>query len=54
MNNKTIWKCKNCGDMYCGECSTHQQYFEFCSDECAKEWHEAEQEDKRVAKPVKG
>jgi len=42
MGNKTIGRCKLCDQDYCMECSTHEEWKEFCSDSCAKEFKEQE------------
>jgi hypothetical protein len=33
-NSKMIFECKICGQMYCGECSTNEDWQNFCSKEC--------------------
>jgi len=43
-NNLMIGKCKNCGQDYCQECSTNEDWMNFCSIECEEEY-EGEYED---------
>ena len=33
-NNKMIFECKTCGQHYCGECSTNEDWQNFCCKEC--------------------
>ena len=34
MSNNLIIECEYCGDSYCGECSHHDSWREYCSVEC--------------------
>lgn len=50
-NNKMIFECKHCGQMYCGECSTNKDWQNFCSTECEdseKEEIEENKDDKNL------
>lgn len=39
-DNKMIFKCKNCNQMYCGNCSTLKlNWQQFCSIECEIEYN---------------
>ena len=40
MSNKMIGICANCGQYYCMECSTHENFENFCSDQCEKDQSE--------------
>ena len=37
MNSKMIGECKNCGEIYCMECSDAHEYAAYCSRECENE-----------------
>lgn len=34
MNNKLIYTCTYCDELYCGECSTNKDWKNYCSKEC--------------------
>lgn len=38
MNNKLIGECRNCQQMYCMECTEHDHWEGFCSDNCYDEY----------------
>ncbi len=38
MNNKSFADCKYCGEIYCYNCSDHEEWEEFCSKECSEEY----------------
>jgi len=37
-SNKMIFQCRNCGEMYCGECSENEDWQNFCSTDCEEEY----------------
>lgn len=43
MGNTSIYKCKNCDQMYCAECSENDNWIDFCSTECEKEYEKEEE-----------
>lgn len=43
-NNKMIGRCEYCGQDYCQECSDHEEWEKYCSEECAKEAKKEEEE----------
>lgn len=38
-NSKNLNTCKNCEQYYCMECSEANNWHDFCSEECEKEYN---------------
>lgn len=47
MNNKLIYTCTYCDEVYCGECSTNKDWKNYCSEKC----EELARIDKKEEKP---
>ena len=52
-NNKLIFECKTCGQIYCGECSTNEYWQNFCSKECEDIDKEEKEKEKTDGKDTK-